>query len=193
MPRLAGESRRLLSGASAGEELRRQRVARCHPAHRLGDAWLRLAAHHCRAAAAWLDDQSQARRAPHTGRQSAVPAAGPTRAHHRFAARADGLSEPGSRAPADGAEPAVGGRYHLYSAAARVRLPGGVVGRPLAALHRLATGPHAGDGADARSFADGLGEARRGACTGASFRSRLAIRGRRTIRRCWPSTASPSA
>ena len=39
------------------------------------------------------DDQSQARTALHAGRQSAVPAAGPTRAYDRFAARADGLFE----------------------------------------------------------------------------------------------------
>ena len=46
MPCLARESRRLLPSAPADDEPRRRRVARRDPAHRLGDARLRLAAHH---------------------------------------------------------------------------------------------------------------------------------------------------
>ena len=78
-----------------------------------------------------------------------------TSAHDRFEPHADGLSELGSRAYSGGAEPALGGRHHLPSAGARVRLPGGRVGRLLGALHGLVAGSPARGAADAGSFAPG--------------------------------------
>ena len=132
------------------------------PAHRLGDAWLR--SRRITASCGGVVGLNRTERF----QDSAVPAAGPTRAYDRFAARA-GLFEPGSRAPLTGlnqlwvAESPIFG----YCASSFTWRCCWTATRGAA---WLVTGPHAGDGADAGSFADGLGEARRGACTGATDR-----------------------
>ena len=91
-------------------------------------------------------------------------------AHHSA-----GVSEPGARDDADGPGSALGGRYHLHSAAGRVRLPGGDSGCVFAASDWLGAGPHAGRHADVAGLAHGAGAAAARAGAGASLRPRRAI------------------
>ena len=59
-------------------------------------------------------------------------AAAEIRGDHALGARAAGVSESGARNDAERARSAVGGGYHLYSAADGVRLSGGDSGRVFA-------------------------------------------------------------
>ena len=146
---------------------------------RVGVAELRPAAHHRGTAAARMEGESQTRLPADARGQPAVRAEAEVRRDHRFQSRPQGLSEPGAHDDADRHRSALGGRYHLHSAARRVRLPGRDSGRLLAPRDRLGAGSDDGRRVDAGSAADGAVAAQRAAGSGASFRPRLAVRQQR--------------
>src|SRR5207248_6050709 len=75
-----------------------------------------------------------------------------------------------------GDQSAVGSGHHLHPPAHRVRLPGGCARRILPACDRLGAGANAGGRTAAGGLADGAEGAKAAAWSGASLRSRRAVR-----------------
>ena len=109
-------------------------------------AALWLSADYGGTAAARNAGESQARGAHHAGGQPAGGAAAGLRGSPRIRSTSwRSISIWPEPDEADGDKSALGGRHHLHSAAARVRLPGGDPRRILAQGRGLGAGPDAGE------------------------------------------------
>src|ERR1041384_27215 len=112
------------AGVSGGDG-----TPRCHAENRTRVPLLRLPQDHRGTAARRIRCEPQARPSADAGRQSAMSAAQGVCGDDRFTARSNGLPKSGARFPSVGDQSTLGGRYHLHSAAPRVRLSGGGAGR----------------------------------------------------------------
>ena len=160
---------------SAGPRRQARNPARAAPAShttdRTGVSRVWLPQNHGRTEATRLRGEPQTSSPPAARRQFTLFAAQVLPGHDRFTPCAGGLSESCPCDDTEGGEPAVGRRYHLHSAAPRVRLPGRVVGRLFAAGDWLGLGPHVASRVDGVGLTHGTRSASAGAGAGASLRS----------------------